>query len=521
MMIWKLILADPARKLVVPLLCLTLLLSVGAAMSGSDFVLGMGTGMFAAMFAVSQGHRRADIYFLSLPVTARMLWASRMVVLMTLFCGPPVIIVGVMLASGHRFDKSAEGPLRSAAVMACSLVCWQSVQLRRMELSRGWAITAMVATPVLAVTAALTTRLVPGWAYVLVVALTVLLAWLHAQRLPLSYETAPAPEGNQRLEPAAPVAGQRSAWPRRVFWNSVLGWPFWLFVPVLVLQSLLGNWPMAALYAVIFSATFWRRVSWVYSLPVPRRTLLAWRVLPALLLVVGSYWLGFWVPLSRGGLVTQDARNHLNVPLLLWEQSSGEAAPEIRAPWGESLRPPVERILGGWFYNPYAVSPQASARFRNWQFERATEAAYGRSLSPEEATGSNTSWIRMPGGSLLRAALAEQVMLIVVVLYLQWIALIPGGFAWGQGWKAGTFILIMLAPLFPLIFPMPFWSEPIRHSGVALAPWVVHRLPANSAVLVALSLAAAGSGLLLMFRFFERTDLVPQPAPQGNPLVGM
>ncbi|QOY90065.1 hypothetical protein [Paludibaculum fermentans] len=522
MLIWKLILADPARRLVAPLLCLTFLLSVSAALSHNDFMLGMGKVIFAALFAVSEGHRRAGIYQMSLPIPARTLWAARMAVLLTLFCGPQIIIVAVMLAAGHPLDAAAQGPLRSAAAMALGLMCWQLVQFRRMELSRGWAITAMIATPLLAVAAALTPRLVPGWTYLLVVAFTAVLAWWHAQRLPLNYETAPDPSVAERPEPAASaVPGQRRAWPQRIFWNSVMGWPFWLFVPVLVFQSLMGNWPLSAFYAVIFSTAYWRRVSWVFSLPVGRRTLLAWRVVPALLLVLGSYWLALWVPLARGGLVTQFGRNRLDVPLLLWERSPSGAAPEIRAPWGESLHSPVERILGGWFYNPYAVSAQSSARFRNWQFERATEAVYGPSLPVAETANQDAPWIRMPSGNLLHAALAEQVMLILIVLYLQWIALVPVGFSWGQGWRGGTFVLLMIAPLLPLIFPMPFWSESVTHSGVALTPWAVHLLPANGAVLAGLALSAALLGLWLMFQFFERTDLAQQPVPSGNSLLGM
>ncbi|QOY92294.1 hypothetical protein [Paludibaculum fermentans] len=138
-----------------------------------------------------------------------------------------------------------------------------------------------------------------------------------------------------------------------------------------------------------------------------------------------------------------------------------------------------------------------------------------------ETANQDAPWIRMPSGNLLHAALAEQVMLILIVLYLQWIALVPVGFSWGQGWRGGTFVLLMIAPLLPLIFPMPFWSESVTHSGVALTPWAVHLLPANGAVLAGLALSAALLGLWLMFQFFERTDLAQQPVPSGNSLLGM
>lgn len=71
-------------------------------------------------------------------------------------------------------------------------------------------------------------------------------------------------------------------------------------------------------------------------------------------------------------------------PVEFWKPVHGDQAPLLQAPWGETFRPPISIVQGVRIYNTYAVGPENSPRFFDWQFARATYAAYGRSIPRSE-----------------------------------------------------------------------------------------------------------------------------------------
>jgi hypothetical protein len=92
--------------------------------------------------------------------------------------------------------------------------------------------------------------------------------------------------------------------------------------------------------------------------------------------------------------------------LEFWSLAKNAEAPLIEATWGETFQPPVFRVYGFDVFNPYAVGCANSERFLDWQFNRATNAVYGRPLPRDK----NMNWME---GHVVVTSLRTQVMNIV------------------------------------------------------------------------------------------------------------
>jgi hypothetical protein len=134
------------------------------------------------------------------------------------------------------------------------------------------------------------------------------------------------------------------------------------------------------------------RLRWLSTLAISYRSLLlitlAASVGPLVAGVVLGTCLGAGHPLHLDQFVGMGPRiagmadlPEVNVPLEFWRRAPGGQAPLIRAPWGETARPPTLSILWMAFYNPYSGGQDhASHRFIEWQWERATQALHGRPI---------------------------------------------------------------------------------------------------------------------------------------------
>jgi hypothetical protein len=69
---------------------------------------------------------------------------------------------------------------------------------------------------------------------------------------------------------------------------------------------------------------------------------------------------------------------NLDVDFEFWHRAPNGQALVISSPWGETAHANTFRILGMTFYNAFSVESRNSERFLEWQFERATDAVYGR-----------------------------------------------------------------------------------------------------------------------------------------------
>ena len=67
------------------------------------------------------------------------------------------------------------------------------------------------------------------------------------------------------------------------------------------------------------------------------------------------------------------AKKNTPVPLDYWQVARNGASVPVRAPWGETFRPPVARFYGIDIYDPYSTGCASSERFEDWQNERARE----------------------------------------------------------------------------------------------------------------------------------------------------
>jgi len=195
----------------------------------------------------------------------------------------------------------------------------------------------------------------------------------------------------------------------------------------------------------------------------------------------------YWVPLAKGG-----------------------TAPLIRSPWGETFQPSTYRLYGFDVFNPYAVGCGNSQQFFDWQFARATEATYGRSVSRAE-------YERLGHGPSA----------MVITRFREQAANI---FAW-----VGLVLLAMLLMLLdswnrlrhlprPARF-VPFCLGTAFIGGRFLSPeldpaqWLSWALPANLPVatsLLAVTLAALYWGIDRLFTQAEFVDKVSSPTSTGG-----
>jgi hypothetical protein len=102
----------------------------------------------------------------------------------------------------------------------------------------------------------------------------------------------------------------------------------------------------------------------------------------------------------------------IGVPAGYWRWALGGNVPVIEAPWGEQYRPGTRGWRAFAIYNPYSVGQGNSRRFLAWQFERATEAVYGKAIPISQAAALS----RMK--PKLKQATAQIIIAALVLLYL-------------------------------------------------------------------------------------------------------
>jgi hypothetical protein len=163
--------------------------------------------------------------------------------------------------------------------------------------------------------------------------------------------------------------------------------PLFVF-PVGVLLGWSGELsvPFAAMLAIVANIDVRQRTRWLYALPLSFRALGLIMLVPSLALLLGGVAIGMCFDKTRqsdyslvGGPRSQSRTDvNIDVDFEFWHRAPAGKAPVISSPWGETVHATTCRVLGITFYNAYSVGPRNSERFVEWQFERATEAVYGR-----------------------------------------------------------------------------------------------------------------------------------------------
>ena len=137
------------------------------------------------------------------------------------------------------------------------------------------------------------------------------------------------------------------------------------------------------------------RVRWMRTMPISRQRLAALSILPPLIPVILLLLFTKATHNSspfRSGMNDMEPDSEVrgifsstSVSLNFWHLTRhGDTQPTIVAPWGETAPAQTITVFGIRLYNPYTAWDSSSTQFRDWQFARATTAAYGRALTRNE-----------------------------------------------------------------------------------------------------------------------------------------
>ena len=376
---------------------------------------------------MGQGRIRVFEYQLSLPISARKLVGLRLAV--HLLPGLALFAIVLVLASpsgsiGSPLDLHAAALCSAWAVSILSLFAWQPNR-PRIDSSRVYALLTILGTSVLAL---------PFFAPRLALLLTLPSgAWLviHLwRRVPQTMclaedqlssgsppgESTPGestPGGSTPAatrERAGSLAGSLNVWIAR---RAIFRPRFLLFAPAAFFFPMSVQWdigftllylPMTVYFTVALLQSLAGILRDFGHLPISRRTLAAWILLPSAIIFLAGTFAGHTL---GGSWSTSELRRevslsfrppdkefwrtretwHLQVPGELLRFHWGKEPILIEAPWGETATIEPKSLFWGFplrLINPYDVELEKnSAEFIAWQFSRAVQDAYGITVAPE------------------------------------------------------------------------------------------------------------------------------------------
>jgi hypothetical protein len=153
------------------------------------------------------------------------------------------------------------------------------------------------------------------------------------------------------------------------------------------------NFFMTVYILFAMSNHFMENLYKVDHLPLDRRTLFRWMVLPVTLFFIAGYGGGRLVEGASGhrteDIVFENSEEGygLKVSPGAWQFSATGEPPVVTAPWGESYiaaSVPVLKGLPGFLWKPFTTPLEASPEFVAWQISRAVKAVHGLHVPPEE-----------------------------------------------------------------------------------------------------------------------------------------
>jgi hypothetical protein len=380
-MILRLVKRDP-----VWLAALMLAVLIGAvapffAFDSLEFVT-MG-GLGCLLYA--RPHVRATLFEAALPITGRDLFLARALSLLAVVWLPALCGVTTILLV--RADSPrALAMVEAAAILTAAILLPKTIRVREIAGPQG--LSRVVCVLVCAVGGLAWHFLTPGivlGVFGLAGAGILVGTWLA---VPPSFQVVSL----QTVDPiAVPESVSTAPLSRMAFtWLPVLRSAFW-WVPIVYfcLMVSLGKerdgFLLAFMFTVFGTVQSRQRTGWLAALPLSCRARLWITLAYATIPLLAGLAVGMCIspsrldnPMAAGpGPRTDES---VNVSLEFWHYAPGVRVPVIRAPWGEAVQPVTFRAAGFTFYNPYSVGPSHSQQFLEWQFGRATEAVYGRSI---------------------------------------------------------------------------------------------------------------------------------------------
>ncbi len=172
-------------------------------------------------------------------------------------------------------------------------------------------------------------------------------------------------------------------------------WETWLVLPVVLFFTALMVWAfhrgedISILSVYVLTAIGWtivnslQRLHPLDHLPLSRRLLFRYAAAPGITVILAGLAVGYLCSGILGPVKPAQIRmeeEQVAVPREFWSLTHERTAPEAVAPWGETWRPQVHRVLpvgSLGIYNPYEIGPESSPRFVLWQMRRAAAVMYG------------------------------------------------------------------------------------------------------------------------------------------------
>jgi hypothetical protein len=335
--------------------------------------------------------RRATEFQAALPILARDLFLARILAFFAMAWLPVASGTAMLLLASRPTEDAATLVEIGAGLSVLTLVA-QSCRVREIAGSQAaWAVAAIVA-----LTAAVPISLFVPRSVVLAMCAVIcpILFRRIWRQLPTAFEVLPVEqefgvtsEGTTTTTPALVAqahAPRQRARPRTapVWWPILHSLPF-AEAPApwsLLLMTIGGQWMYVSLFCIFPMPAALSRLSWPLGLPVRRGALLAsillLSLMPVLCVLLVLNWLGN-DSASAMSLSGSFGIAEVRPPLEFWRTGK---APIIQSPWGESWQPKTERLSGLAIYNPFSFGRCNSPRFAEWQFQRATQALYGKAF---------------------------------------------------------------------------------------------------------------------------------------------
>jgi hypothetical protein len=403
-MIWQLLRREP-RWLVLAGMLASLVWAV--ELPSGEGVPVMATTISGMMLLGAGVGRRATLFEAALPIPAPALFTARLLFFLAVIWAPLLTLIAIVPRGGLA-EALAAGAILSLAAVFC-------LTARVEEFASPIPRTVLIAA------GAIMIGLLQAWSgHAAVIALVCAVA--AAARLIVVWPRIPAGFQAAAIEPRAARGAGRRVTPVRLLTvlpvlRSALPSIVLVMLGVIVLQGIVGGWTYGVIAGIGMPGVARRASRWMWALPISRRTLLALTVLPYVLAIAGGFALGAWLqpvggkppyPVSRydeGGRYAD-----------CWRFARGVPVPVTVAPWGETAEPDVARFPGFVLYNPFAVRPDNSKRFLEWQFQRATEAIYGRRISTDEYHRTDRGKLR-PISMQSRAAMLTLAIVTCMALF--------------------------------------------------------------------------------------------------------
>ncbi len=343
---------------------------------------------------------------------------------------------------------------------------------------------------------------------------------------------------------AQPGSGVRSSASRSSLWRYTFPSKssFALLAVVLVFAVMSGfdssTWLFACLYVGGFFNLSKLSSRWLALLPLSHSTRLRLAIGPLLIAGVGGTAIGmaageYFSPeqynLTMRSQTTftpgEWRQSPSRVSLSYWHIAARHEQPVIVAPWGERVPADTVSAFGQTRFNPYTSRKSSSEQFIEWQFQRATEAVYGQSLTQAEykalpARERPPSVMQQPAARVLLLGITLVVMLLSAWAFeLQtWHRAIR----WSRLPRNMLFVAAFIPTIALLFLPrwfvggIPAFANVVVMESLCLA---ITQWLGNSVVLSLLVCAAAAflAWRLLLWQFTQ-SEFETFPAGSARPL---